>query len=590
MSLSSPSSTVPPPPPLAAASFACWSSIFHLRELLLDVVELLVGALVARLPVALELRGLPGHPRVGAERLDLGLELVALVDDVVVGAADLRELRLGRRQRLARRLGLLGAGVAVGLEHRHLLLVLVAVAGVAQHLRELRVDLHLRVEGVGHLRLGVLELLLQILLLGLEREHLAGEPGDVVLPFGRLGLELLDLVLHRLGGAELLLDGGRRLLRPADLGEDGARLGQLLHQVAALLAELRQLRVLLLQLVVELLLLAGGGVGGLLQLLHLLLRGGDLLVPALQLGLVLVLALGEHLDQVVLLLELPGDGLALGAADGDPVLQLLQLPLQRLGLAPAVGLDRRLHALALALQLRRRVVGLLLVQLLLELLHLLFALLEEPADLLGVGAGAGGGVVGGLLFHLLHLRLELAVLLLEEGDLAAQGGNLDLVLRLHLGAQAGLRRAAGRVGDDAGRRLLFGFGGLLRRRRGRAAAGGRARGRLRSPLRRPARRGGRGARRIGPRLRLVADERRLGHAEGDHVAVGQLLAIDVLVVDEGAVGGPEVHQVVLAVLAPDLRVLGGDACVADLDVAGGRAAHGHRVGGEFDLLVLQGSA
>src|SRR5207237_111161 len=83
-------------------------------------------------------------------------------------------------------------------------------------------------------------------------------------------------------------------------------------------------------------------------------------------------------------------------AHRHPVLELLDLPVQGVGLALAVGVDGRFHALALALQLGRRVVRLLLVQLLLQLLHLLFALLEEAAALLRVGSGAGGGAARGL--------------------------------------------------------------------------------------------------------------------------------------------------------------------------------------------------
>src|SRR5438270_465636 len=78
-------------------------------------------------------------------------------------------------------------------------------------------------------------------------------------------------------------------------------------------------------------------------------------------------------------------------------------------------------------------------------------------------------------------------------------------------------------------------------------------------------------------LGLVGDEVRFGHAEGDRVAVLELLAVDVAVVDEGAVGGPEVHDEEHAFLAPDLRVLGGHAGVADLDVAARCPTHGLRV-------------
>ena len=467
--------------PLGSSLLRLLQVELHPGELLLDVVELLVGALVAGFPVARELRGLAGHPRVGAERLDLCLELVALVDDVVVGAADLRKLRLGRGQRLARRLRFGRPRVAVGLEHRHLLLVLVAVARVAQHLGELRVDLHPGVEGVGHLRLELFGLLGQIFDRLPRGVELAADDARRVLRLGNLGLERDDLVLHRLGGAELLFHRRRGLFGAAHLRQNRARLGQLLDQVTALLAELRQLRVLLLQLVVELLLLAGGGVGGVLGRLHLVLHHLDFGVAALDLGLDLVLPLGEHLDEVVLLLQLPRHRLALGAADGDPVLQFLQLPLQRLGLAPAVGLDGRLHALALALQLGRRVVRFLLVQLLLELLHLLFALFQQATDLLGVCPRSGGGVVRRLLLHLDDLRLELAVLFLEEGDLAAQRGDLDFVLRLHFRAQRRLGRLARRVGHDTADRLLF--AGLFHRG-DRASTARRARSRCGATLRR----------------------------------------------------------------------------------------------------------
>src|SRR5712692_3145233 len=540
----------------------------HLGKLLAQVAQLLRRGFVARLPVRPELRAGPRHARVRLERLDVRLQLVALAHDVVVGAADLRELRLQRRRALRRVRRLLGTRVAVGLEHRRLLLEAVPVARPAQHLGELPLHLHARVDRVGDLRFHLLDLLAQVLLLALHRVELAAEHAGRVLRLGHLALERSDAVLHGPGGALLLLDRRGRLVGPADLGDDEARLGQLLHQLAALLAELRQLRVLLLELVVQLLLLARGGVRGVLRHLHLLLQLLRLRVARLDLRLDLVLALGEHLDQVVLLLELPRDGVALGAADGDAVLPLLDLPLQRLHLAAAVRVDGLLHPLALALQLGWRVVRLLLVQVLLQLLQLLVLLLEQPAQLLRVGPGAGGRVVRHLLLHLDDLRLQLAVLLLEERDLPAQGGDLHLVLRLHLGAQGGLRRAARLVGDDArlGGRLL-GRRGARPRSRG-AATGSRRRSRA--------------------RLRLVGDELRLGHPEGDGVAVLELLAVDVAVVDEGAVGGPQVHDEEHPVLAPDLRVLGGHAGVADLDVAARPAAHRLGVGDELDLLAFQG--
>src|SRR5205085_2651895 len=89
--------------------------------------------------------------------------------------------------------------------------------------------------------------------------------------------------------------------------------------------------------------------------------------------------------------------------------------------------------------------------LLLQLLELLVLLLEEDAQLLRFGARRGGGVVRRLLLRLDGLRLELAVLLLEESGFSAQGGDLDLVRGLHLGAQRGLRRAPGLL-DRPGRR------------------------------------------------------------------------------------------------------------------------------------------
>ncbi|OLD46331.1 MAG: hypothetical protein AUI48_08825 [Chloroflexi bacterium 13_1_40CM_2_68_14] len=252
------------------------------------------------------------------------------------------------------------------------------------------------------------------------------------------------------------------------------------------------------------------------------------------------------------------------------MLELLDLALQGLGLAPAVGLDRPLHPLALALQLRGRVIRLLFVQLLLQLLQFVLALLEEGADLLRVRPGGSGRVVRGLLLHLLHLHLELAVLLLEEGDLAAQRRNLDLVLRPDFPAQWRECVPARLVGDDAFRRDL----------RLAPSAAGPSRGN-RGALRHPPR----GCR---PRPGLVADEGGLGHSEGDDVAVTELLPIDILLVDESSVRRPEIHQEILAVLAPDLRVLGGHAGVGDADVARGGAPDGHRVRAQLDLLVFQG--
>ena len=325
----------------------------------------------------------------------------------------------------------------------------VAVAGVAQHLGELPLELGARVHRVGHLRFGFFDLLAQVGERALGLHQLALQRGHLVLGLGDLGLEPVDAVLHLLGGLHLPFDRGRRLVAAADLGEDGAGLGDLLHQIAALLAELRELLVLLLDLVVELLLLAGGAVGHVAQALELVVQALDLLLADLDLALHLVFALGEHLDEVVLLLQLARHRVGLGAADGDAVLELLDLSMQRLVLAALVGLDRGLHALALALELGGRVIRFFFVELLLDALELVLALLEQGAELLGVAAGAGGRLVRGLLLHLLHLALELAVLVLEELQLALECRELDLVLRADLGAQAGLGRGlAGRVGDD----------------------------------------------------------------------------------------------------------------------------------------------
>ena len=297
--------------------------------------------------------------------------------------------------------------------------MLVAVAGPAQQLRELSFDLHPGLDRFGNLRLSVRDLLAKVVQRRLAGIQLAPDHARGVARFGQLPLELGDALVHGLGRAVLLLDGRGRFLRPAYLGDDLSGFRQLLHQLAALLSQLRELGVLLLELVVQLLFLAGGRVQLLLGSVHFLVCLGHLLVAGLDVVLQLVLALGEHPDQIVLFLQLPRDRVALRSPDGHAVLELLDLALQGLRLAPAVGLDRPLHPLALALQLRGRVVRLLFVQLLLQLFQLVLALLEERADLLRVRPGGGGRVVRGLLLHLLHLHLELAVLLLEEGDLAA---------------------------------------------------------------------------------------------------------------------------------------------------------------------------
>ena len=544
------------------------------RELLLEIVHFLGGALVARFPVPLELAPGGGHAHLGLQPLHPGLELIPLVDDVVVGAADPGQLLLGRIARVGRRLRLGGAGVAVRLEHRELLLVLVPIPRPAQELRELALHLQPRVQRVRHLRFGLLELLAQVARGRLFGVELAADHAGCVARLRHLPLELAKPILHRLRRPVLLLDRGRGLLRPSQLGDDLARLGQLLHQLAALLAQLRELGVLLLELVGQLLFLAGGRIELLSRGAQLLLRPGRLLLAGLDLLLQLVLPLGEHLDQVVLLLQLPADGIALRAADGDAVLELLDLALQRLGIPAALGLDGRFHPLPLALQLRRRVVRLLLVQLLLQLFQLFLALLEQRADLLRVRPGRRRRVVRGLLLPLLDLHLEPAVLLLEEGDPSPQGGDLQLVLRLHLRAERRSVVPARLVGDDSlGRRHR----GHRRRPRGIARRWWRRYRPLLGPVRARA------------RLRLLAHKRRLGHAEGDHVAVVELLAVDVPVVDEGAVGGPQVHEEILPVLAPDLRVLGGDAGVGDPDVARRSTPDGHRVGAQLDLLAFQGS-
>ena len=351
----------------------------------------------------------------------------------------------------------------------------------------------------------------------------------------------------------LLLDRRGGLFRASHLGDDLARLGELLDQLATLLSQLRELDVLLLELVVQLLFLAGRRIQLLLRGVHFLVRLGGLLLARLDLLLQLVLALGEHPDQIVLFLQLPRDGVALGPADRHPVFQLLDLPQKRLGLPAPVGLDGRLHPLALPLQLGRRVVRLLLVELLAQALQLLVALLEQAANLFRVGAGRRRGLVRHLLLHLLHQRLELAVLLLEERDLAAKGGDLHLVRSLHFGPE--WRGALPRlVGDDA-------FG---RRRRSLRAG------------------------RVDPHLGNVAHERGPRHAEGDEVAVLEALAVDVAVIDEGAVGRSEIHQEILAVLAPDLRVFRRHPGVGNPDVASRGPSDGHRVGTQLDLLAFQG--
>jgi hypothetical protein len=51
-----------------------------------------------------------------------------------------------------------------------------------------------------------------------------------------------------------------------------------------------------------------------------------------------------------------------------------------------------------------------------------------------------------------------------------------------------------------------------------------------------------------------------------------------------------VHHVELVVLAVDLGVLGRDARIGDLDLAGRAAPDGHRVGGQLDLLVRERAA
>ena len=172
-----------------------------------------------------------------------------------------------------------------------------------------------------------------------------------------------------------------------------------------------------------------------------------------------------------------------------------------------------------------------------------------------------------LLLRLDGLRLELAVLLLEESGLSAQGGDLDLVRGLHLGAQRGLRRAPGLL-DRPGRRRGLVDDGAARRRGADGRRGNPTRGRDAS-------------------LWLVRHETRLRLAEGDGVPVRELLAVHLAVVEERSVGGPQVHQEEGAVLAPDLRVLGRNARVGDLDVAARAAPDGLRVGAQLDLLAFQ---
>ncbi|OLD46332.1 MAG: hypothetical protein AUI48_08830 [Chloroflexi bacterium 13_1_40CM_2_68_14] len=250
----------------------------HARDQLFQIVALVGGALEARLPVAAELVAGRRHPHLGLQRLDLRLQLVAVVDDVLVGPADLRQLLLRGTARFGRRFRFRGPGVAVRLEHCELLLVLVAVAGLAQQLRELAFDFHPDLDRLGDLRLRVADLLAEIVQRRLAAVQLAPDHARGVARFGQLPFELGDPLLRGLRRAVLLLDGRGRLLGPTHLGDDLTGLRQLLHQLAALLPQLRELDVLLLELVVQLLFLARGPVQLLPRGVQLFLRVGHLLV------------------------------------------------------------------------------------------------------------------------------------------------------------------------------------------------------------------------------------------------------------------------------------------------------------------------
>src|SRR5262249_11400689 len=62
-------------------------------------------------------------------------------------------------------------------------------------------------------------------------------------------------------------------------------------------------------------------------------------------------------------------------------------------------------------------------------------------------------------------------------------------------------------------------------------------------------------------------ELELGTAQAELVVVHQLVHVDLLVVDDNAVGGPEVEELVVAVLEADLAVVRGHELIFDAHVA-----------------------